>query len=88
MERVDVPTLDIQNHYLPDFEKWPAPSSHLNNSKLSSVFIFLSFATNLAGSEYKTRESVVQYTKSLGSAIRQYSTLIRHVNIRRTSMSS
>jgi hypothetical protein len=43
--------------YLPDFEKSPAPSSHLNNSMLSSVFISLNFATNFAGSEYRTRGS-------------------------------
>lgn len=43
--------------YLPDFEKCPAPSSHLNNSMLSSVFISLNFATNFAGSEYRTRGS-------------------------------
>lgn len=44
--------------YLPDFEKCPAPSSHLNKSALSSVFNSLSFATNFAGSEYSTRGSV------------------------------
>lgn len=43
--------------YLPDLEKWPAPSSHLNRRRLSSVFVVLSFATNLAGSEYRTRGS-------------------------------
>lgn len=48
----------LLEYYLPDFEKCPAPCSHLNNSKLSSVFIALNFATNLAGSEYITRGSV------------------------------
>lgn len=43
--------------YLPDFEKCPAPSSHLNNSMLSSVFKSLNFATYFAGSEYRTRGS-------------------------------
>lgn len=49
--------------YLPDFEKWPAPSSHLNNSWLLSVFVSLNFATNFAGSEYKTRGSIQQRDK-------------------------
>ena len=44
--------------YLPDLEKCPAPSSHLNSRRLSSVFSSLSLATNLAGSEYITRGSV------------------------------
>ena len=47
-----------KDNYLPDFEKCPAPSSHLNKSVLSSVFISRSFAMNLAGSEYSTRGSV------------------------------
>lgn len=46
------------HNYLPEFEKCPAPNSHLNSSILSSVFKSLSFATNLAGSEYMTRGSV------------------------------
>lgn len=45
------------NNYLPDFEKCPAPSSHLKSRRLLSVFVALNFATNLAGSEYKTRGS-------------------------------
>lgn len=49
-----------RNPYLPDFEKCPAPSSHLNTSMLLSVFISLSFATHLAGSEYITLGSVGQ----------------------------
>lgn len=44
-------------YYLPDFEKWPAPSSHLKSRTLSSVLKSLNFATNLAGSEYITRVS-------------------------------
>lgn len=47
-----------QNIYLPDFEKCPAPSSHLNKRMFLSVFKSLNFATNLAGSEYITRGSV------------------------------
>uniref|UniRef100_A0A7C9ANB5 Uncharacterized protein n=1 Tax=Opuntia streptacantha TaxID=393608 RepID=A0A7C9ANB5_OPUST len=41
----------------PDFVKCPAPNSHLNNRRLSSVFSSLNFATNLVGSEYITRGS-------------------------------
>lgn len=51
--------------YLPDFEECPAPNSHLNNSSLLSVFISLNFATNLAGSEYKTRGSVAIHIYSV-----------------------
>jgi hypothetical protein len=48
---------DRKISYLPDLELCPAPSSHLNNRRLSSVFSSLSFATNLAGSEYITQGS-------------------------------
>lgn len=44
-------------YYLPDFEKCPAPISHLKSRTLSSVLKSLNLATNLAGSEYITRVS-------------------------------
>jgi hypothetical protein len=48
-----------RKHYLPDFDECPAPNSHFSSSMLLSVLVSLSFATNLAGSEYITRGSVV-----------------------------
>lgn len=58
---------DKKVYHLPDFEKCPAPSSHLNSRTLSSVFISLNLATNLAGSEYITLGSVMKKSSDVTS---------------------